>query len=145
MFPHYPHYEEWQEILAQMENHGIFIATCDPAVLDYGILSLNPGENPDKFESYKPGIYVSAGDVIRVPGANKTVASHRGHDVYTFDRMGGMSWGAPYIAGLAALAYQVNPDIQPKEIIQILIETIVKTDAGPIVNPGAFIEKVSAQ
>jgi hypothetical protein len=145
MFPHYPHYEEWKETLSQMESHRILIVTCDPAMLDYGILSLNPGENPDKVESYKPGIYISAGDVIRVPGANKTVASHRGHDVYTFDRMGGMSWGAPYIAGLAALAYQSNPHIQPREIIQSLIDTVIKTDAGPIVNPADFIKKVRAK
>lgn len=145
MFPHFPHYEEWQEMLKQMESHGILVVTCDPAMLNYGILSLNPGENPDEFESYKPGIYVSTENAIRVPGANKTVASHRGHDVYTFDRTGGMSWGAPYIAGLATLAFQVNPSIQPKEIIQLLIETVVKTDAGPIVNPGDFIEKVRAR
>jgi hypothetical protein len=145
MFPHYPHYEEWQEMLSQLESQGIFIATCDPAMLDYGILSLNPGEDPDKYENYKPGFYISSEDMIRVPGANKTVASHRGHDVYTFDRMGGMSWGAPYIAGLAALAYQANPNIQPKEIIRCLVETVAKTDAGPIVNPAGFIEKVLAR
>jgi hypothetical protein len=145
MFPHYPHYEEWKEMLKQMESHGILVVTCDPAMLDYGILSLDPGKNPDKIESYKPGIYISEGDVLRVPGANKTLASHRGNDVYTFDRMGGMSWGAPYIAGLAALAYQVNPNIQPKEIIQLLIATVVKADAGPIVNPVGFIEKARAK
>ncbi len=145
MFPNYPHYEEWKAMLSQMESHGILVVTCDPAMLDYGILSLDPGEDPDKFESYKPGIYVSEGDVIRVPGANKTVASHRGNDVYTFDRTGGMSWGAPYIAGLAALAYQVDPDIQPKEIIQCLITTVVNTEAGPIVNPVDLIEKVRAK
>lgn len=145
MFPHYPHYEEWKEMLKQMESHGILVVTCDPAMLDYGILSLDPGKNPDKIESYKPGIYVSEGDVLRVPGANKTLASHRGDDVYTFDRMGGMSWGAPYIAGLAALAYQVNPNIQPKEIIQLLIATVVKADAGPTVNPVGFIEKARAK
>jgi hypothetical protein len=60
-------------------------------------LSLNPGENPDKFESYKPGIYVSDGDV-------------------NFE-----------------------------EIIRLLIETVVKTDAGPIVNPGGFIDKIRAK
>jgi hypothetical protein len=113
--------------------------------LEYGILSLKPGEDPDKPDNYNPGYFSSEGDVIRVPGANKTVASHQGNDVYMFDRMGGMSWGAPYIAGLAALAYQVNKDIQPKEIIQLLIETVVKTDAGPIANPGGFIDKVRAK
>jgi hypothetical protein len=142
MFPHYPHYEEWKEILKQVESQGILVVTCDQAVFEYGILSLKPGKDPDKPEKYDQGYYSSEKDVIRVPGANKTVASHRGHDVYTFDRMGGMSWGAPYIAGLAALAYQVNPKIQPKEIIQLLIATVINTDAGPIVNPKGFIEKV---
>jgi serine protease AprX len=58
--------------------------------------------------------------------------------------MGGMSWGVPYIAGLAALAYQVDPDIKPEKIIQLLIETTVKTKAGPIVNPKGFIEKIQS-
>jgi subtilisin family serine protease len=145
MFPHYPHYEEWKEILKQAENQGILVVTCDQAAFEYGILSLKPGKDPDKPENYERGYYSSEKDVIRVPGANKTVASHRGNDVYTFDRMGGMSWGAPYIAGLAALAYQVNPDIKPQEIIQLLIATVVKTDAGPIVNPDGFIERVRAK
>jgi serine protease AprX len=142
MFPNYPHYEEWKVILKQAEDQGILVVTCDPAMLDYGILSLKPGEDPDNPENYESGYYCSAGDVIRVPGGNKTVASHRGNDVYTFDRMGGMSWGAPYIAGLAALAYQVDPDIKPQEIIQAMIDTAFKTDAGPIVNPVGFIEWV---
>jgi len=34
---------------------------------------------------------------------------------------------------------------QPKEIIQLLIETVVKTDDGPIINPGGFIEKIRAK
>ena len=144
-FSSQPHYEEWKEMLTQMESQGILVVTCDQAVFEYGILSLKPGEDPDKPDNYNPGYYSSEGDVIRVPGENKTVASHRGNDVYTFDRMGGISWGAPYIAGLAALAYQINPDIQPKEIIQFLIETVIKTDAGPIVNPGGFIDKVRAK
>jgi hypothetical protein len=56
-----------------------------------------------------------------------------------------MSWGAPYIAGLAALAFQVDPDLHPKKIIDLLIATAVKTDAGPVVNPSAFIEKIRAK
>lgn len=141
-FSSQPHFKEWKEILGQAESLGILVVTCDQAILDYGMLSLKQGEDPDKPDNYNPGYYSSEGDVIRIPGSNKTVASHRGNDVYTFDSMGGMSWGAPYIAGLAALAYQVDPDIQPKEIIRLLIETVVKTDAGPIVNPGGFIDRV---
>lgn len=142
MFSHQKHFEEWKTVLEKAKVLGICVVTCDTAELDYGILSLKPGENPDNVQGYKPGLYITKTDVLRVPGANKTVASHRGNEVYTFDRTGGMSWGAPYIAGLAALAYQVNPAINPDMIIQTMIETATQTDAGPIVNPKAFIEKL---
>jgi hypothetical protein len=53
-----------------------------------------------------------------------------------------MSWAAPYLAGLAALAYQVKPEIDPKTIIDLWLKTATQTDAGPIVNPVGFIEAV---
>jgi len=127
MFPHFPNFDEWKEVLNHAEKLGILVVTCDQAILDYGMLSLIPGEDPDKVQSYKPGKYVSKDDLIRVPGANKTLASHRGNNVYMCDRKGGMSWGAPYIAGLAVLAYQVDPEITPKNIIEYLIQTATKT------------------
>lgn len=142
MFAKYKHFDEWEEVLNQAEKLGILVVTCDQAILEYGILSLIPGEEPDKVQCYKPGKYVSEDDLIRVPGANKTLASHRGNNVYTYDRKGGMSWGAPYIAGLATLAYQVNPEIKPKNIIKYLIQTATQTESGPIVNPKEFIKIV---
>lgn len=142
MFPKYKHFDEWEEVLNKAEKLGILVVTCDQSILEYGILSLIPGEDPDKLQSYNSGKYVSENDLIRVPGANKTLASHRGNDVYTYDRNGGMSWGAPYIAGLAALAYQVDSEITPKNIIKYLIQTATQTESGPIVNPKEFIKIV---
>jgi len=48
----------------------------------------------------------------------------------------------PYLAGLAALAYQVDPEIEPKTIVKLWVETAVHIDAGPVVNPTGFIEAV---
>jgi hypothetical protein len=53
-----------------------------------------------------------------------------------------MSWAAPYLAGLAALAYQVNPEIEPKTIVELWLKTAVQTEAGAIVNPAGFIKAV---
>jgi serine protease AprX len=142
VFSGQPHYDEWKRILEQADAQGILVVTCDQAILDYGILSLRPGENPDEPKNYDPGKYSSEGDRIRVPGANKTLASHLGIEVYTFDREGGMSWGAPYIAGLAPLAFQADPGIQPKEIIRFLLDTTTRTESGPVVNPLGFIHAV---
>jgi hypothetical protein len=46
------------------------------------------------------------------------------------------------MAGLAALAYQVKPDIDPKTIVTLWLKTASQSDAGPIVNPAGFIEAV---
>ena len=80
--------------------------------------------------------------MLRVPVGNGTTASHDGINVYTYYRQGGMSWAAPYIAGLAALAFQVNPDLQPETILEQLVKTATHTKAGPVVNPRGFIESI---
>jgi hypothetical protein len=121
---------------------GILMVTCSGKFLRYGTLTLIEGEDPDKPESYKPGRYAHRNSILLIPIANKTIASHRGTNVYQYEREGGMSWAAPYIAGLAALAFQVNPDLKPQAIVDQLVKTATHTKAGPVVNPRRFIESV---
>ncbi len=118
------------------------MVTCAQNFLDYGTLNLIEGKDPDDPESYIPGGYSGSGDVLRVPVGNGTTASHRGINVYTYYRQGGMSWAAPYIVGLAALGFQVNPDLQPETILEQLVKTATHTKAGPVVNPRGFIESI---
>jgi hypothetical protein len=92
--------------------------------------------------SYKAGKYAGKDDQLRIPAGGRALASYRGDEVYTFYREGGMSWAAPYIAGLAALAFQTDPEITPSLIIRCLVETATETEAGPVVNPIGFIEKI---
>ena len=65
-----------------------------------------------------------------------------GNDIYTLNREEGMSWAAPYIAGLAALALQCNPNISPDKMRELMIDTVTVTSAGPVLNPMAFIERI---
>lgn len=142
MFSHYPHFKEWKEMLQKAEDSGILVITCDPSRVKYGILSLTPGEDPDQSSSYRPGYYSGKEDALRVPGSNRALASHRGINVYTFDRMGGMSWGAPYISGLAVLGFQVAPNARPADILKLMLATAETTAAGLVVNPKGFIKAV---
>jgi len=142
MFPQQANFDHWKEVLKRAEKHGILVVTCDPAFLEYGTLSRIPDKDSDNPSSYRRGKYSSANDVLFVPAGNRTIASRRGSEVYTYDRNGGMSWAAPYLAGLAALAYQVNPEIKPKTIVNLWLKTAVQTDIGPVVNPAGFIEAV---
>jgi subtilisin family serine protease len=132
----------WEKTLKKAQKSRILIVTCSKKFLDYGTLTLVEGKNPDDPESYKSGFYSGSSKVIQVPTGNSTMASHQGSNVYRYCRGGGMSWAAPYIAGLAALALQVNPDLQPQTIVEQLVKTATHTKAGPVVNPRNFIESV---
>jgi len=142
MFSKQANFKSWEKSLAKAKQHKILIVTCDPAFLKYGTLSRIPCGNLDDPLSYKCGRYKHQGDVLRVPTGNRTTASHYGPEVYTYWTDGGMSWAAPYLAGLAALAYQINPEIEPQTIIDLWIQSAIRTDAGQIINPRGFIEAV---
>jgi subtilisin family serine protease len=133
-------YSEWQEILKQTEATGIMVVTCDPAFLDYGTLNTEEGKDPDDPNNYRKNKYASDSNEILIPAGNRTLASHRGNNVYVFDREGGRSWAAPYIAGLAALAFQVNPKITPNKIKELMLNTATKTQEGLIIYPTKFID-----
>jgi len=96
-------------------------------------------------ENYLKSRYSPPGNILLVPAGNRTLASYRGVDVYFFDREGGMSWAAPYIAGLAALAFQVKPEINPATIKALLIKKASQTAQGPVINPVGFIDNVRAE
>ena len=42
---------------------------------------------------------------------------------YVFYRQGGLSWSTPYIAGLYALACQLDPDLTPEAFFKKALET----------------------
>ena len=142
MFPQQANFDGWQETLVRAEENGILVVTCDPAFLRYGTLARIPGRDPDKPLSYRRGKYGHENSVLLIPAGNRTIASHYRPDVYTYTRTGGMSWAAPYMAGLAALAYQVKPEIDPKIIVDLWLKAATQTDVGPIINPVDFIEAV---
>jgi subtilisin family serine protease len=141
------HYDQWRAAADKAKKNGILVVTCDRQdFMPYGTLKRKAGKDPDDPNNYGPS-YLSglSGDgnaLVYVPIENRSMASHRGKDVYTFDTYGGNSWAAPYLAGLAALAFQVHPGISPDEIVELWKETATRTKLGPVVNPRGFIEAV---
>lgn len=132
----------WQEAVNKAERHRILVITCDPTFLKIGTLRHIEGKSPEEPSNYERGRYFHPRAVIWVPAANRTIANQRGRDAYAYDRMGGMSWTVPYLAGLAAMSYQVDPKIEPRQIVELWLKTAVKTDVGSIINPTGFIEEV---
>lgn len=118
---------------------------------DYGGLGRDPLADPEKPASYEMSIFVpsqfSNANQLFVPIDSRTYAGHTGRDVYTFERRGGYSHGAPYVAGLYALACQVNAALTPEQFWERALETAdvitVEVDEREeqlrVVNPVALV------
>jgi hypothetical protein len=87
-------------------------------------------------------------EFLVLPEGSKTVAHPGGKEEYGFYRIGGWSSISPYLAGLYALACQVDPDVTPYGFWQaalatgdpVPIEGPSAGFAGKIVHPAKLIE-----
>jgi subtilisin family serine protease len=121
-----------------------------------------PLADPDKFESYEPGLWWAKdfyavnqfSDRLLVPMDSRTTASPGGAGEYVFYRQSGWSWAIPYIAGIYALAAQTKPTLTPDEFWLIAMKTgrtiELKQDGkaipfGPILDPVALIAALQAK
>ncbi len=141
-FPAWEGYAEWQDALARAAAQGVLVVTCDREWLDFGTLQRKEGADPEAPTAYVRGKHSYPQDVLYVPAGNRTIAGPEGPEAYTYDRIGGRSWSAPYLAGLGALAFQINPDLDPAIIVRLWQETATKTDVGPVINPAGFVAAV---
>ena len=80
--------------------------------------------------------------------SSRTAASPMGKDEYAFYRMGSESWTIPYLAGLYALAAQVDAEITPERFWELALQTGRSVDIrgtsgdyalGPILDPVVLI------
>lgn len=157
-----PGVQEMESAVAEAVARGIFVVTSD---LDdtYGYrfqgLDRDPLADPDLPGSYAPGIFwrdrpvatIECPNCLLVPMDSRTAASPTGTDDYVFYRMGGWSWSIPYIAGLYALAVQVDPTVTPERFWSaalssgspLIIEREgLSIDVGRIVDPAGLIDTI---
>ncbi|SCY81856.1 S8 family serine peptidase [Alkaliphilus peptidifermentans] len=160
-------YKEIKNAIELAEKNGIFVVSCslsDFYGFDFHGLGKTPQSDPDDYTSYKPGLWWEKkfyerpnylrNTTLLFPMDSRTTASPTHTTDYVFYRNGGLSWTVPYIAGLYALACQVNPEIAPEQFWQKAIETgdsVMITHDGKeyeltkIVNPIKLIETIKAQ
>ncbi len=144
-FSERPNPARWAEAMKKAEENNILVLTCDPHFLRLATLE-RLEDHPDPGPAdYERGWFGYPTGALCVPAANRSLASFRGARLYTYDRTGGLSWTVPYLAGVAALAWQVDPSITPQAMVDLLKRTAVKTTVGNVVNPVAVIEEAKGQ
>ena len=99
----------------------------------------------------QPGAAIAYQSRVLVPMDARTYASYLGKNEYNWGRTGGWSWSIPYIAGLYALAVQVDPEVTPAKFWDVVRSTALPfevpidgkdTQIGMILQPVAVIEKL---
>ena len=143
-----PHQADWTKAREALAKEGIEVVYSDLGVLSGltwgGALPWSDRAEPSSYAiaRFLADRGVEPGEVI-LPGDYRTTASNSGDDAYTWWGDGGYSWAIPYAAGLAALAWQIAPDLKLAQIEGALISTSVAAgDGSKVVQPKAFIERV---
>jgi membrane protease YdiL (CAAX protease family) len=162
--PGYPGAEELDNAVEEAKAAGIFvISTIIERTYGFKFDGLGRPElaDPDRSEVYEPGLSWAEQfyrgrwhmqERLLVPKDSRTTASHIGNREYVFYRAGGLSWSIPYIAGVYALAAQVDPGITPHNFWNLAMRTGRTitlrrgTEAipfGPIIDPQAIVGTLS--
>ena len=135
----------WNAAVKKAQENDILVVTCDPRFLRLATLKRLEDRPDPGAADYVRGWFGHSAGALCVPAANRTLASFRGPRCYTYDRTGGLSWTVPYVAGVAALAWQVNPSLKPQEVLELLQRTVSTTAAGAVLNPTAVVEAAKDQ
>ena len=145
------------------KREGVFvISTALEETYDLAFhgLGREPMADPEPAASYGPGMWwaqnpwdtrLSNGQRLLVPMDARCVASPTGPEDYAVNSQGGWSWCVPWIAGLYALACQVDANVTPEEFWSAALKTgQVRSlqhegkavSFGPVANPVALIERL---
>ena len=157
-------YAEITAAVDQAKDAGIFVVSSsisDTYGFHFQGMGRAPLSDPNDFASYLPGSWWASryysGEYqmepsLLVPMDSRTTASPTGLGDYVFYAQGGWSWSIPYLAGVYALACQVNPDITPEEFWSVALQTghtiQVEHDGqeysfGTILDPQALLNEIN--
>lgn len=145
-----PYRPDWEAALQRLGEAGIEVVYSSRERLNgFTWGGAAPFLDRSVSTNYGTALYFAAAGVdvpldrIIIPGDYRTTASNQGEDVFVYWGEGGWSWAIPYAAGLAALAWQLEPTLTFAQVEDLLRETAETTREGRrVIAPTAFIEAV---
>ncbi len=142
----------WDEAFQRASEAGILVLDC---TTNYGLtapcyLDLNDPDNVSKCTPGFPGrgspsALSAASNYIFIPTSHRTTAEEysKGDFSYQYTGQGGLSWSIPYLAGVLAMGWQVNPNLTGKQILELVFNSAYVTEDGfKVINPPNFIDMV---
>lgn len=166
--PDTPGAEEMETAVARARERGIAVICVnsrDPLLEPWMGMGREPYGDPNALEDCRPGAFWEEylysgeyrgadGSLLLVPMDRRTAASPAGEGEYAYFAEGGMSWTAPYVAGLYALACQVKPEVTYEEFLAAAQATARPVSVrsvegreypyGRVVDPAALLARLGA-
>ena len=143
----------WDEAILAAQEAGLLVLDCSNSnaqtgFIDAGYYDRDDPESPAKGTAGFPGRSATVLErYLYAPASLRTFAEQytEGEYGYQYWSRGGNSWAVPYVAGVLAMGFQVNPDLGNDAATALLFETAATgTNGGNIVDPVAFIAAVQA-
>lgn len=140
--------DAWEKAYERATEAGILVLDCTSThgLTEVCILDLNDPEDVSKCIPGYPGQPVTINtDHIYIPNSHRSTAEQYSINSfsYQYTGVGGRSWTIPYLAGVLAMGWQLNPDLSNEQIIDLVFQSAyVNKDGAKIIDPKAFIEMV---
>ncbi len=140
--------DQWDAACAMAEKAGMLVLDCTSDHGFIGPCQYGRGDREAVRECIPgfPGRAAKshAGQVL-VPGSFRTMAEElaKGQCDYMYQGRGQLRWAIPYAAGVLAMGWQVNPELTPQQMRDLLFQSAFLADQGHrIIDPQNFIEMV---
>jgi serine protease AprX len=139
--------EAWDAAYQRATEAGILVLDC---TYEQGITvpctyDLNDPDNVAKCIPNWTGPTDSPHKRINIPTSRTTATEMDGEAIFSYQYSGdgGLSWSVPYLTGVLAMGWQINPDLTNSQILDMLYASAYETNnpAG-IINPKGFIDLV---
>ncbi len=145
---------ECKKLIQQLIESGVAVFTTADSAVYYGdkakytTIDRKMNANPDSPESYTAGFWKNYAsqpkDCLLIPSGGRTLAGFYSDTDYIYCGIdGGMSWAAPYLTGVYALAKQIAPNLTPHNFFEIAQQTAVsngQTGDNKIIQPQGIIQ-----
>jgi subtilisin family serine protease len=138
----------WDEACDRADEDGIMVLDCTDdshrgfidrcwynARAPESVAQCNPWSPPNTEFRFNP-----RDTSILVPSSPRTAAEDGGVPGYQYAGRGGLSRAIPYCAGVLAMGWQINPEIGPQQMRELLFESAyTKSNGAKIIDPKKFI------
>jgi serine protease AprX len=140
----------WDQAVARAETEGLLVIDCTESHgwVETGYYNVDAPEDVTAASTGFPKTGPNSNceeRSVSAPNSFRTQAEEYvgGDFSYQYMGQGGLSWAVPYVAGVLALGWQVQPELDAGRLVKLLRGSAFVKNGCRIIDPPRFIEFVS--